>query len=104
MIKCYSVQLKSLISISDKAFKACGFDGSEDIIPKSQVFGKDFEVRKSDSYWIAAWLLEKKQLQYSSKKWTMFTKDGKNVGRIEFSHHIPEKINKEIIRDDSLIR
>lgn len=66
--KCYSVRLQSLVSISDKAFKAVGFDGSEDILPKSQVFGQDFDVTKSEAYWISAWILEKKNIQYSSKK------------------------------------
>lgn len=66
--KCYSVRLESLVSISDRAYKATAFDGSEDIIPKSQVFGQDWEVTKSEAYWISAWILEKKSIQYSSKK------------------------------------
>lgn len=68
--KCYSVRLESLISISDKAFKAIAFDGSEAIIPKSMVLGHDYEVEKSNAYWIAAFILEKDEcrLQYSSKK------------------------------------
>ena len=44
--KCYSVRLESLVRISPKAFKATAFDGSSDIIPASQVFGRDFEVEK----------------------------------------------------------
>lgn len=39
--KCYSVRLASLVSISDKAYKATAFDGSTAIIPKSQEFGQD---------------------------------------------------------------
>ena len=46
---CYSVRLESLVRISDKAFKATAFDGSQDIIPASQVFGRDYEVMKSDA-------------------------------------------------------
>ena len=65
---CYSVRLESLVRISDKAFKATAFDGSQDIIPASQVFGRDYEVMKSDAYWISAWILEKKSIQYSGKK------------------------------------
>jgi hypothetical protein len=68
MQKCYSVRLESLVSISERAYKATAFDGSEDIIPKSQVFGQDWEVSKSEAYWISAWILEKKKIQYSSKK------------------------------------
>lgn len=45
--KCYSVRLKSLIRISDKAYKAESFDGSTDIIPASQIFGIDSDVKKA---------------------------------------------------------
>lgn len=38
-VLCYSVRLSSLTSISEKAYKAVAFDGSEAIIPKSQVLG-----------------------------------------------------------------
>lgn len=55
---CYSVRLESLVRISDKAFKATAFDGSSDIIPASQVFGHDYEVMKSDAYWISAWIMK----------------------------------------------
>ena len=74
--RCYSVRLESLVSVSDKAFKATAFDGSTAIIPKSQVFGQDFEVQKSDAWWIAAFILEKDdcKLQFSSKKVKWFNK------------------------------
>lgn len=66
--KYYSVRLESLISISPKAYKAIAYDGTSAIIPKSQVLGPDLEVQKSDAYWISAWILEKKDIQYSTKK------------------------------------
>ncbi len=68
--KCFSVRLESLVSISDKAYKATAFDGSTAIIPKSMVFGEDYEVQKSSAVWIAAFILEKEdcKLQYSRKK------------------------------------
>ena len=69
---CYSVRLESLVRISPKAFKATAFDGSSDIIPASQVFGRDFEVVKSEAWWISAWILEKKKLTYSKKKYVYF--------------------------------
>jgi hypothetical protein len=69
---CYSVRLSSLTSISEKAYKAEAFDGSEAIIPKSQVFGQDYDVQKSEAYWISAWILEQKTLQYSAKKEAWF--------------------------------
>ena len=61
-VKCYSVRLESFVSISDKAYKATCFDGTTDIIPKSQVFGRDWDVMKSEAWWISAWILEKKNL------------------------------------------
>lgn len=66
--KYYSVRLKSLVEISEKAYKATAFDGSEAILPKSQVFGMDYEVQNSDAYWISAWILQQKELQHSTKK------------------------------------
>jgi hypothetical protein len=77
--KCYSVRLQSLVSISDRAYKATAFDGSEAIIPKSQVFGQDYEVQKSDAWWIASWILEKKELQYSTKKEAWFDSETGNM-------------------------
>jgi hypothetical protein len=46
-VLCYSVRLSSLTSISEKAYKAVAFDGSEAITPKSQVLGQDSELTKS---------------------------------------------------------
>jgi hypothetical protein len=90
--KCYSVRLESLVSVSDRAYKARTFDGSEDIIPKSLVFGYDYEVQKSDAYWIAAWILEKKDLQYSTKKEAWFDSDTREMlPSYKVEHHIPER-------------
>lgn len=71
-ILCYSVRLRSLYRISQKAYKAVSFDGKEDIIPESQIFGFDFEVSKSDAYWISEWILKQKSIQYSTKKKAWF--------------------------------
>ena len=86
---CYSVRLESLVRISDKAFKA--FDGSSDIIPASQVFGRDYEVMKSDAYWISAWILEKKSIQYSGKKQAWFDENGHMMPTYTIERHTPEK-------------
>lgn len=69
-IKCYSVRLESLSDVSEKSYKATAFDGSTAFIPKSMVFEADFEVQKSEAYWIAAFILEKEdcKLQFSRKK------------------------------------
>ena len=89
--KCYSVRLQSLVSISDKAYKATAFDGSTAIIPKSQVFGQDYDVQKSDAYWIGAWILDKKDLQYSTKKEAWFDENGTMQPTYHVEHHKPEK-------------
>ena len=88
---CYSVRLESLVRISDKAFKATAFDGSIDIIPASQVFGVDYEVQKSDAWWISAWILEKKSIQYSGKKQAWFDENGHIMPTYTIERHTPEK-------------
>ena len=90
-IKCYSIRLKSLIRNKGKAFKATAFDGSTDIIPASQVFGMDYDVEKSDAYWISAWILEKKNIQYSTKKEAWFDEHGKMMPTYHVEKHTPEK-------------
>ncbi len=106
--KVYSVRLQSLRSISDKAFKATAFDGSTAIIPKSQVFGLDYEVQKSEAYWIASWILEQKDLQYSCKKEGWYNpRTGLVEPSIHFEveHHIPAKLAPiEAQADQSLTR
>jgi hypothetical protein len=105
--KVISVKVQSLISISDKAYKITSFDGSSDIIPKSQVFGEDFSNAKSESYWISEWILNQKNIQYSRKK-TAFWNDKTN--RIEpiitVEKHTPKKIefDKNQLPDESLIK
>lgn len=89
--RCYSVRLESLVRISDKAFKATAFDGSSDIIPVSQVFGRDYEVMKSDAWWISAWILEKKSIQYSGKKQAWFDEQGRQLPTYTIERHTPEK-------------
>ncbi len=71
-VLCYSVRLQSLTDISEKCYKATAFDGSEAFIPKSQVFGQDYEVTKSEAYWISEWILKQKSIQYSGKKQAWF--------------------------------
>lgn len=90
---CYSVRLESLVCISDKAFKATCFDGRTDIIPKSQVYGRDWDVMKSEAWWISAWILEKKSIQYSCKKSAFFDSNtGKMLPTINIEKHNPERM------------
>lgn len=102
-VKCYSVRLESLVSISDKAYKATSFDGSTDIIPKSQVFGRDWDVTKSEAWWISAWILEKKKLQYSCKKMAEFDSEtAMMLPTITVEKHRPDKmgiVSDNIIQD-----
>jgi hypothetical protein len=100
--KCYSVRLESLVSISDRAYKARSFDGTEAIIPKSQVLGQDYDVQKSEAFWISSWILEKKSLQFSKKKEVWFDESGNMLPTYKIEKHHPEKIeniNIEPIKD-----
>lgn len=92
-VLCYSVRLSSLTRISDKCMCATAFDGSEALIPTSQIFGQDYSVSKSEAYWISAWILEKKELQYSSKKEAWFDSvTGKMLPTYKIEKHKPEKV------------
>lgn len=100
--KCYSVRLQSLVSISDKAYKATAFDGSSDIFPASQVFGQDYDVQKSDAYWIAAWILGKKSLQYSTKKEAWFdSESGRMLPTYTVEKHKPERVEPKSTQPDA---
>ena len=92
---CYSVRLESMVRISDKAYRATAFDGSSDIIPASQVFGQDWDVQKSDAYWISAWILEKKSIQYSAKKQAWFDESGKMLPTYTIERHTPDKVESK---------
>jgi hypothetical protein len=85
----------SLVRISDKAHKATSHDGSSDIIPSSQIFGQDYDVQKSEAYWISAWILDKKSLQYSTKKEAWFdSESGRMLPTYTVEKHKPAKIEK----------
>lgn len=107
-ILCYSVRLESLTSISPKAYKAYAFNGSTAILPKSMVFGQDWDVQKSEAYWIAAFILENEdcQLQYSNKKQAWFDREtGKQLPTCTVERHVPVKVEpKPVEADGSLTR
>ena len=90
--KCYSVRVESMRKISDKAYAVRSFDGSEDIIPVSQVFGPDYEVQKCEAYWISAWILEKKSIQWSDKKEAWFDENGNRLPDYTIERHKPAKV------------
>ena len=92
--KCYSVRLKSLTDISPKCWKAEDFQGHEDLIPDSQYFGRDYDVQKSDAYWVSEWILEKKNIQYSHKKEAWFDSvTRKMIPSYVVEKHTPLKIS-----------
>ena len=64
--KCISVRLMSFFKISDKAYKACAFDGSTSIIPAVAYYGEDKETTTSRAYWIAKWAIKDDELQHKS--------------------------------------
>lgn len=93
-IKCYSVRIKELVEISEKCFKAFFWDGGELLIPKSQIYELDFDVKKSDSIWISAWFIEKSNVQFSRKKTAIYDTNKKTfVPIFKIEKHIPEKKN-----------
>lgn len=106
--KCYSVKLQSLVSISDKCFEAIDFNGNEDLIPKSQVFGDDDSSNKSEAYWISEWILEKKKITFSRKicAWhDSETQIMKPHIEITIEKHIPIKLEPiKAIINESLTR
>lgn len=67
----YSVRIVEMREVSPKAVSLTAFDGSSDIFPKSAIYGHDDEVGKCEAVWVAAWILPKKALQYSTKKMRM---------------------------------
>lgn len=101
-IKCHSVRLASLTAISPKAYLARCFDGSEAVLPASQIFGED----GGGAWWVSAWILEKKTIQFSRKRTALFdTRTGKMLPFVTVTRHVPETIEaKPTTPDDGLVR
>lgn len=95
--KFFSVRVRSYCEISPKATVVTAFDGSEAIIPNSQIAGVDYEVSKSDALWISEWILKQKSLQYSEKKQRNFYQSNGSwrmcqFDTVEVVKHVPEKV------------
>jgi len=113
-VKCYSVRLESMISVSEKCYKATAFDGSTALIPKSQVFGQDYDVEKSEAWWVSAWILGQKDIQYSKKKVSFFDKERAEFipeTGVEIETHIPEEKQcvetdpiAELVKEDKVVK
>ena len=92
-VKCISVRLKSLVRITDKAYKATDFNGNTDIIPASQVYGEDYEVGKSEAYWVSEWILSQKSLTFSWHKERFFdSATRRQLPTYTVDYHKPVKI------------
>lgn len=92
-VLCVSVRLESMDQISDKAYVARDFNGNEDVIPASQVFGIDWDVAKSEAWWISKWILEKKKITYSAKKTAWFNSITRvKKPNITITHHTPDDV------------
>jgi len=99
LTKANKVRLLSWIQISPKAYKATDFQGNTDIIPKSQVVKEVLDGKEGSTVWIASWILEKKNIQYSNKT-ALFDKFGNERKPQKIEVHEPKKIepkeNQEI--------
>lgn len=88
--ECVSVRLLEMVQISGKAYRAKDFNGNTGIIPASCVFGRDLDAVKCDAYWIALWLMEKRELTFSYNKRAWFNAQGKMLPQYE--QHSPQEI------------
>lgn len=100
-ILCYSVRYAGLRVISPKAVSLKCFDGSEAVIPRSQIFGTDFSSTKSDAVWVSAWILERKEIQYSTKRSAWFDPEtNKMHPDVRVIRHKAAKVAVERERDE----
>lgn len=86
-----------MIPITEKCYKATAFDGSESLIPVSQVFGLESldENKESESWWISSWILSKTPLQHSQKEAWFDCKTRKMLPCYKIKHHIPKEIKPQ---------
>ena len=83
-----SVKVKEAKKVTEKAWLLRMWDGREDIVPASQIEGWDGE----NSLWVSEWILEKKNLQWSSKRKAFKSKDGRMVLADSIRKHTPERV------------
>ena len=90
-VKCYLVKFKDLISISEKAFKAVAYDGSECILPKSQVV----RPGSNDNDWyVSCWIMDQKEIQHSKQKVFMVNSETMQIRPfVVIETHVPEQIS-----------
>lgn len=101
-MKCYLVKLAEFVQISDKCYKAVDYAGNEALIPASQFCG----YSGSNGVYLTAWILERKNLQYSQKHPVDILDGGVNDDVVVVRKHTPEPLEAEtgVSPDESLIR
>ncbi len=100
-ILCYSVRYADLRVLSPKAVLLKSFDGSEAVIPRSQIFGEDFSSSKSEAVWVSAWILERKGIQYSAKRAAWFDPETRKMyPDVQVIRHKAAKVAVEGERDE----
>lgn len=107
MTKCFSVAVKDCQRISANCFRVVTYDGSEALVPVSQVYGTD--PLKPGNMLLTSWILERKNLQYSSKTPIWVDEHSGNVvkrGQLHSTvHHKPPVLQPvKIEADADLIR
>lgn len=102
-VKVISVRLKSLRSISPKAWLAEDYNGDKDVLPKRCVWP---DLKAENAYWVAEWILEKKTLTFSRKHDGWLDTESLRVSPVVIvEHHIPVRIEpKQTDADSSLTR
>jgi hypothetical protein len=101
-MKCYLVKLAEFNQISPKCYKAVDYSGNEALIPASQFCG----YAGQNGVYLTAWILERKNLQYSMKKPVDILDGGINGDIVTITKHTPAKLEAEtgVVPDESLIR
>lgn len=102
--KCFLVRTAEFRPISDKAAVVRTFDGATCTVPLSQYC---IEPTEENGVWIAAWLLERSPLQYSTKRIGWYNEA---TGRVQEQRgairHVPGHIDpispdtSKFLRDD----
>ena len=92
------VKPKSVKSISNLSCLIECYDGKSDIVPKSLMF---YNAR---GLWIPEFLLEKKNIQYSSKTAAVNPKTKEFKSDVTIYYHKPKPITKKVQHDRDLFK
>lgn len=97
------VKFQSIKAISEKAVVIKCWDGSEDVIPTSQIL--EGASAADGECWIASWILPQKNLQYSDKN-TRWIDEVSGAMRPDYivEKHSAEKVNPVESNDIASLR